>query len=344
MFMRNAAATRWLGWALIALVGCDSESDERAGQRDGGGGAGGGARPTAGATANGAGGMPASPAWLPGGDTSDLGSAGGPGCSSGGPSTFGPEFVSFEEARARGFDPDALRSQIEGVFEADVQWEGVAGDAVTRVRVELVSDASARIIPFECPKRNAAYPACYAGDRIALDLHVSITTDDNTLQGNFVRPSVGYAHTRNPVIRNESGDEVLFGLYSGREPFVGTFALDPGAVAAVHLAVWTAPGREPRAQVRVKIPSEQDDERYFYALPVDGCAASESFSSEPGTAPCWPLRSGAGFCCGNQWRFIQQPANWEIPFTPGTNLKCLAPGPEDDAGAGDDDLDAGALN
>jgi hypothetical protein len=331
-----------IGWGALGLVSalalaCDSK-DER-GANDGVGGMGGGETPPGAVAGSGESTVPAT-GRTPGGDTSDLGTA-GRGC---GGAITGFEAVSLEEARARGFDPDLLLANVPGAIEANVQWDRPFSEPRTRVRVEFASNGSASIAGWRC---GAGFVSCYAGNILLLNVGVSIETDDGRLQGRFVT-QIAADNSSGSWVRSERGGDVYIrASHTGSSPFVGTLSLgdvDPASHPRVALTVLTTSSGELRAQVDVILWTDGGiDNPSFAAMPLDGCNVSAAHRSEPASPTCAEARFGSGSCCGGYLTRFPLPGEPSYPVTIGTDLACLAPDPVEDAGLGEQDqeFDAG---
>jgi hypothetical protein len=219
-----------------------------------------------------------------GGDTSDLG-GGAPACR-GSVDAKEDENVMLEQARARGFDPDALLAPIDGVvIEGDVRWAKPKADAATRIRVELAGEGTATIHHFHDWDDRDGRPPCHDGDYITVDVRISIATADGWVAGSFVAPA-GPGPWGGSTLNGEPHDGFVgFGAQGDAAAFRGTLALGPSnaetPVLQASFAVWTGPEFEPRVSFDLDLINhyEQSEDSgrvgvrddFAYLLPTDGC-------------------------------------------------------------------------
>jgi len=291
-------------------------------------------------TSAGASGAFVSPPPTPGGTASP---AGNPAIQCGGQST-GSESVSLQTARERGYDPDAMLSGIEGVFEADVRWDQPFADPQTRAHVEIASDGTGNIMAWDCKSGANGTPSCRTGNFLVLNIRVTLVTSDGRLDESFVGtlgPDWGtmsrseYAH----------GTRIFAsaGLSAVHRPL--PIDLELNQTADVITDIMTASGKSPRIEIRVPVVEGNTTVREVAALRLDGCDVVTDFYA-PGESVaafvspngfCVPGRFAEGSCCAH-WPERRMPL---YPNPTWSDSSCI---PRADTGAdAGADVDAGPM-
>jgi hypothetical protein len=248
----------------------------------------------------------------PGGDTSDLG--GQPACRG---TVIARERVTLAEARAQGFDPDAIHALVlaQDRFEAHVRWVEPLAAEPTRIRIELAGEQTATIHRFQDAEDpwHPDNPPCHDGDYLSVDVRISIATEDGRVSGSFIA-AAGPGEFGGYMLHHEQpGGLVSVGAMGDGSQFRGTLPLGPSPADAPFLEAWlrilTGPEFEPRVDLSLYLVHYEQDggdrlrkiDDFAELLPADGCHTVRY----PHTGPifnseCHDPRFGEG-CCVLTW-------------------------------------------
>lgn len=250
-----------------------------------------------------------------GGDTSDLGGEPLP-CSG---DVIAQDVVSLAQAREQGFDPDSLLKPLERVVDAKVRWDFPGAPAQTDIRIEFASDGTAIINRWQ-DKPDSFRPPCRKGDFLSVNLRISISTSDSSVEGSVVI-NAGPGPASDRTIRYEYpggavqstrvvADATSFrgtldlGTPNGDEPSITAWLeletgleLEPRIVLSMYLD-----HMEQRGTERVRV-----HDNWAEAYPLDGCHAVRYPHDGPiENSDCSKPRFGSG-CCVLTWVLFAPP-------------------------------------